>query len=1287
MRHKYIFLTFVLTIIPLLGIAQQVNETQALKIAKSFYTNLKSNRTRVAEVDKLSLVYTATSAVNTRATEETPFFYVFGVDNNNGYIIVSADERVRPVLGYSTSGSFNIDDMPYAMRSFLLSYEEQIYAIRQANPLINETIAQEWTDLLQSSSSAATRSNEEIILNTAKWGQDAPYNKFGPKGSVTGCVATAMSIVMHYHQWPVKGIGSNSYLLNGETISANFEVNYNWKAMPIERPAGDYTSEQADAIAQLMFHAGVSVNADFGSATGAQGSYIAPALQRNFDYDKDMRTIYRSTTNETVWFNTIRNEINNNRPLIYSGNSSIGGHSFIADGYDNRKYLHINWGWDGQYNGFYAMDLLSPYDGVSFSNGEEMVVGIQKPGLPKPNYSIYTLSGIEGGKGMTIDTENVTKNTTFNVTVEHIYNPTNQSVSARVAIALTDKAGNIKEIMGKTTTTMNAKGRSSDTKFSCTIKEADILPTDLLYTIISTDNEATWQIVTGNNIISFLPVSGNVTNIPDDEHEDIFKDNELGFNAEGVLQLNAGKLSNLNLGNKEEIKNLTIIGTINADDFYFIRDNMPNLKRIDFSGANIRATTGNKANRVPGNAFFNSPNIEEVVLPNNVTELGEYAFSRTNLRTINLPNSIWKIDTDCFSHTQLEGTLRLPDNLEYINPAFYTFQHNELTAFDINSNNAHFATVDGVLYNKDLTNLISYPARKEAKKYQVDAKVTVIDGGAFSNISKTQVIDLSACKNLTSLYRSLFASAKLDTIIMPPNATDGIEYSAFMNATINYIKHISSTPTPMMFGDSDFLDADRENIKRIAQIVPVGTKSAYANAPGWKNFPMIYEEDEDIKPAISVRTEKYVTKDNVILGEVYFKNANGAPINNSFTIRTKNKNTGQVFEQQYGVPVEREGFHTSPFYMESIAKGETNIISIEIEADNEIKASTEFMVKHSAEDFKRNHVFEWVMGSWCGWSIRTIAFNELAIAEFGQHYIPIAIHMGDPMEYTEYREATRMDNSPSLALNRKGSINTNEYANIKSYFTGYGDSRLQSHVNIQLKAEFANDKKEQITVTTQTVFGYNSTTEDARLTFVLLENNVVSSDPLYDQNNFYAGGSSGPMHGYEDKPDKFTSAELPHQHVARYITGYNGIEGSIPTTVKKLEENVFTHTFNIPETVMNKDNLEVVAILIDNTSQGELINATTAKVNGVSTNIEKVTKQEEDSIILYPNPVRDILYFNTEAAINRIELFNSSGQIIIQYNQPAGSINISNLPVGLYFVRIILEDGSTLTRKIHKVAS
>jgi len=370
------------------------------------------------------------------ATTEQPQYYVYE-RAEGGWVMVAANDAAHPILAYSKTGQFNLENQPRNVQRWLEGYEKQIQYAEQNNVVATEEVAKEWKKLRKAHPLTAEGNVVVAPLIKTTWGQDAPYNNLCPlQGStrtITGCVATAMAQVMNYWKWPETGSGSYSYTsqTNNLSCSATFEgTTYNWANMvdhyttytsgtsTISVPST--TSAQKTAVATLMLHCGVAVEMDYGTGvSGAQTVYpnannenlkcAANALWNNFGYKKSaVKCYYRpggydySAVDDDTWLSLLKTELDAKRPVMYAGADSEGGHSFICDGYDDLDYFHFNWGWDGYCDGYYKVNDLVPGTGGagagngSYNDDQDIIIGI----IPdKPDVTItWSVLGTETSK-------------------------------------------------------------------------------------------------------------------------------------------------------------------------------------------------------------------------------------------------------------------------------------------------------------------------------------------------------------------------------------------------------------------------------------------------------------------------------------------------------------------------------------------------------------------------------------------------------------------------------------------------------------------------------------------------------------------------------------------------------------------------------------------------------------------------------------------------------------------------------------------------------------------------
>ena len=432
---RLLHIQFLLVLLLALGYsslqAKRITQWQAQQQAYSFWGKQMPQKAKAKS-------RTATTASPSDA------YYVFNNDAG-GFVIIAGDDAVTPVLGYTSTGSFDAENLPDGLKDLLKSYERQIAALGD-NYVANRT---------------ATRAGftGENLLKTAEWNQMAPFNKYTPNNYVTGCVATAGAIVMKHHGYPAKGTGSHSYTWNGQTLTANFEHDYDWASMPAKY---DGTNDAAfDGVARLMADFGVAVEMQY--AKNGSGAYIGDmisALQKYFGYSKLTYLASIDDMEAEAWNAKLRGEIDANRPILYSASdASAGGHSFIIDGYKDESFS-VNWGWGGYCNGFYQIGALNPESagkptGDKYNLGQTAVIGLQPSDGTEKISGIGFLTNVGGLKMLNMNITDVKKGQNGVIFCAPIGNTGDQPYTGEAAVALMNAKGEMREIVSSSSQTFN----------------------------------------------------------------------------------------------------------------------------------------------------------------------------------------------------------------------------------------------------------------------------------------------------------------------------------------------------------------------------------------------------------------------------------------------------------------------------------------------------------------------------------------------------------------------------------------------------------------------------------------------------------------------------------------------------------------------------------------------------------------------------------------------------------------------------------------------------------------
>lgn len=341
-------------------------------------------------------------------------YYVFNY-TGGGFVVVSADDAAIPVLAQSNDGFIETDITNPNAKFWFDAYSEEIAAAIAANADNSSTIDQ-WNNLLSNEIDAPTMDVGPLCTTT--WDQGQWYNYYcpvaagGPGGKAwAGCVATTMGQLMKYYNFPAQGVLSHSYVdPTFGNQSADFgNTQYNFANMGTAATSGSYQE-----IATLLRHAGVSVNMGYGaSGSGAYSTDVPWAMATYFNYDQaTIKYVNKTDYTNTTWVALLKSELDASRPVYYSGSTAANeGHAWVCDGYRNSdSKFHMNWGWSGSSNGYYAVTGTIVAGGYSFSKNFGIVYGV-KPGNPDLIVRITNLgqsSLVPYGPALNIDCSVVT---------------------------------------------------------------------------------------------------------------------------------------------------------------------------------------------------------------------------------------------------------------------------------------------------------------------------------------------------------------------------------------------------------------------------------------------------------------------------------------------------------------------------------------------------------------------------------------------------------------------------------------------------------------------------------------------------------------------------------------------------------------------------------------------------------------------------------------------------------------------------------------------------------------
>ena len=410
--------------------AKRISQWQAQQQAYSFWGKQMPMKAKA----KSRVVSTA--SLSTLGNDS---YYVFNNDAG-GFVIIAGDDAVAPVLGYTSTGAFDANNLPEGLKDLLKSYEQQIAALGKNYKANTTSTRAEFTG--------------EKLLNTAKWNQGAPFNKYTPNNYVTGCVATAGAIVMKHHGYPAKGVGSHSYTWNGQNLTASFEHDYDWANMPV-RYTGD-NDAAFDGVARLMSDLGIAVNMQYangGSASALED--LVTALKKYFGYSKYARHLKIEDLGAEAWNGRLRAEIDANRPVLYAASdANVGGHSFVIDGYKDESF-RVNWGWGGYCDGFYRVGALNPEvdgtpQGDQYNSSQAAVFALQ-PSDGKEVLSNLRFIKVDGWlETLNMDVTDVKAGKDLTLYLLPVQCQGENSYTGKIAIALKNAKGETREVFAET---------------------------------------------------------------------------------------------------------------------------------------------------------------------------------------------------------------------------------------------------------------------------------------------------------------------------------------------------------------------------------------------------------------------------------------------------------------------------------------------------------------------------------------------------------------------------------------------------------------------------------------------------------------------------------------------------------------------------------------------------------------------------------------------------------------------------------------------------------------------
>ena len=464
MKKRNFVLSVLLTLSALL-FAVPVDKERAKDVAKLFLQKQVAIGGQKRAPQKLSLEEVTVSQYDGK-------LFVFNTASG-GFVVVSANDVAYPILGYSDENSLKAENIPSNVKAWLDLYAKEIQMAVDSGVVQSEDVMKAWSNVESYSNAAVIVS--PLILT--RWNQSPLYNNLCPmdnaknERTVTGCVATAMAQVLKYWDYPVTGNGDYSYNHTLGTQFADFGVTtYDWANMPLELTATS-TDAQVAAVAQLMYHCGVSVEMDYGvSSTGGSGAFTISsksnsthcaeyALREYWGYKPTLQGLQKAKYSDADWKKMLKDDLKAGRPIIYSGYGD-GGHCFVCDGYNEDEYFHFNWGWGGMYDGYFLLNALAPGSGGigsgggTYNNDQQAIFGVEP---------LRSIDGDESAKDlhlastMSLSSSEISYTEGFSVSAS-IKNGATEGFSGDLGLALYDSGLELLTIIDVQDTTISAGG-------------------------------------------------------------------------------------------------------------------------------------------------------------------------------------------------------------------------------------------------------------------------------------------------------------------------------------------------------------------------------------------------------------------------------------------------------------------------------------------------------------------------------------------------------------------------------------------------------------------------------------------------------------------------------------------------------------------------------------------------------------------------------------------------------------------------------------------------------------
>lgn len=1241
------------------AMAEQRTESEARLLAKQYINAQSTFAARMHAAADLQLVQQnalkrqahkakAQTADAASATLATPY-YVYNL-TGGGYVVVSGTTALEPVIGYSEQGTITPEGtLPDGLR-YWLGYAAEAAAYAEQHP---EAVAPHPAKAARHGVTPGMNYAKGIDYNkdiapllenspigNIQWGQDAPYYDQCPmKGGrrcYTGCMATAMSQVLAYHQYP---------------------KNYDWAEILPTYKGGKGTATQKSEVARLNHDVGVALNMEYGTdQSGSVSTQYSKALRDQFGIHENVALINRDDFTYGEWMDILLSEFMAGRPVIYDGVSNDGGHAFVIDGYRAKDgFVHVNWGWEGMSDGYYNIILLNPQEtgiGAVLSSGftsyQDAVVGIEPDHQKQVNY-YCPLQGYGMQGELVIGTgyaELAKGDRQGYISFSNIPNMKGEAFSGTFGALFIDKDG--KEVarvkagtVSATASTMNSNPHATPSGGYYTIPT---LPDGVyrVYCYVEDNASHQWAVlrtaIDKPNFCTMTQKDGRAFFEISQHHPTGLEVVEWSFDTTSPQYGTMGITVTIQ-NNGKEIE----YGS------YALSVDVPNQLSRNFYDEFHRL--------LPGES-------EKVTFPVLLNEYGEYSIRALNLYRLNGGGSAdivepfkvkFRVDRTLSELIQLLNAYisetqsildkgRLSGN--YPTEACDAFQKviDEVKA--ASTGTLDVATINALIQKLDDATVVFYQSLSSSadKTYwgYVDGKKSSVDQGWCPGGPKPVYCGISINESDLSAYiggQIIGLRCQFGTDRWGPWKVDDIFGKVFLldydgSYPGDHILATSQEFNPHPYGDyAEYLFDQPYTIGAggvlcVAEVTTPKGGGYYTamgacksvttpgacwlnNGGGWEDLYYTYGNQ-----ACGVAIQAIIVGGGSVTdGKLTNLSAQSVAVNQEITINGTfqnlssdgissyelqwTKDNGQTGTKTISAKVGPAASNTFSLAVPGFGDAKLHNITVSVKAldgkadqiaDN---STVTVQVPVTARNYIRNVVCEEGTGTWCMWCPRGIVAFETMKEKYGDRFIGVSIHTGnDPLAYNgaNYTPLTSLylSSAPSGLINRKPSCFTQ--MDPKEVETIFLKESEQCIAAVEAKAYY-DEATRTVTVVSETEFGYDFSGANYRLSYLVLEDQLGK----YPQTNGYSGGRNGAMGGWEDK---LSTVMWTYDDVLReQLPAFDGKAGSIPSSVVGGQKYKYSYSFALPANVKDPANVRIAVLILDPTTvPAEIVNAVQTKL-------------------------------------------------------------------------------------------